>query len=118
MPVIKIWCLPKSKERKLNQIFEDIVSAVEDVTELDLKGRDSMTILFPPDMMKFGLGTVIIIEVTGLFRKPERTKAVRNRLAEKLGNALKRHFPKATVECFVNPFNPSQGFWTSIKTGQ
>lgn len=118
MPVIKVWCLPKSTERKLNKVFEDIVKAVEGVPELGLKGKQSMTVLFPPDMMKFGLGTEIIIEVTGLFEKPERTAEVRNRLAESLGKTLKRHFPKAMVECFVFPFDPSQGFWTNPRMGQ
>ncbi len=118
MPVIKVWCLPKSTERKLNQVFEGIVKAVEGVPELGLKGKHSMTVLFPPDMMKFGLGTEIIIEVTGLFKKPERTAEVRNRLAERLGKTLKEHFPKAMVECFVFPFDPKQGFWTNPRMGR
>lgn len=118
MPVIKVWCLPKSSERKLNQVFESIINAVEGVPELDLKGKHSMTVLFPPDMMKFGLGTEIIIEVTGLFEKPEQTLEVRNRLAERLGKTLKEHFPQAMVECFVHPFNPEQGFWTNPRMGR
>ncbi len=118
MPMIKIWCLPKSTERKLNQIFKDIVKTVEGIPELGLKGKHSMTVLFLPDMMKFGLGTEIIIEVTGLFEKPERTADVRNRLAEHLGWALKEHFPKAMVECFVFPFDSSQGFWTNPRMGR
>ena len=99
MPVIKVWCLPKCSERKLNQIFERIVSVTVGVRELGLKDKHSMTVLFPPDMMKFGLGTEIIVEVTGLFIKPERTEEVRNRLAERLGKTLKELFPKAMVEC-------------------
>ena len=118
MPVIKVWCLPKSTERKLNKVFGSIVKAVESVPELGLKGNKSMTVLFPPDMMKFGLGTEIIIEVTGLFKKPERTAEVRNRLAEHLGKTLKEHFPDAMVECFVFPFNPKKGFWTNPRMGR
>ena len=118
MPVIKVWCLPNSNESKLNQVFEDIVKAVESILELDLKGKDSMTVLFPPDMMKFGLGSVIIVEVTGLFEKPERTTEVRNRLAEYLGKTIIKHFPSSMVECFVFPFDVKQGFWTKIEVGQ
>lgn len=77
-----------------------------------------MTVLFPPDMMKFDLGTEIIIEVTGLFIKPERSEEVRNRLAEHLGKTLEEHFPKAMVECFVFPFDPKQGFWTNPRIGR
>jgi hypothetical protein len=118
MPVIKVWCLPKSTERKLNQVFAGIVKAVEGVPELGLKGKHSMTVLFPPDMMKFGLGTEIIIEVTGLFIKPERNDEVRNRLAGRLGMALKEYFPKAMVECLVYTFDPTQGFWMNPRMGR
>jgi hypothetical protein len=118
MPVIKIWCLPECAEEKLTQIFKSIVSAVEGVPELGLKGERSMTVLFPKDMMEYGLGTEIIIEVTGLVDKPERTREVRNRLAEQLGQVIKSNFPKAMVECYVYPFNPSLGFWTIPRMGR
>ncbi len=118
MPVIKIWCLPKCSERKLNRVFDRIVAAAVSVRELGLKDKHSMTVLFPTDMMKFGLGTEIIIEVTGLFIKPERTEEVRNRLAEQLGKTIKELFPKAMVECFVSPFDPTQGFWTNSRMGR
>jgi hypothetical protein len=118
MPVIKLWCLPKCSERKLNKVFEAVVAAVVSVRELGLKDKQSMTVLFPPDMMKFGLGTEIIIEVTGLFDKPERTDEVRQRLAEKLGKTIRELFPNAMVECFVYPFKPDQGFWTNPRMGR
>jgi hypothetical protein len=118
MPVIKVWCLPKVGERKLNQIFRGIVSAVESVSELGLKGEKDMTVLFPTDMMKYGLGTEIIVEVTGLFVKPERTDEVRQRLAQAIGTTVKGLFPKAMVECFVFPFDPTQGFWTNPRMGR
>lgn len=117
MPVIKVWCLPKCSERTLNKIHKGIVSAVESVTELGLKGECSMTVLFPFDAMKYGLGTEIVVEVTGLFVKPERTDGVRQRLAQALGITIKGLFPKAMVECFVYPFDHAQGFWMSPRMG-
>jgi MoaA/NifB/PqqE/SkfB family radical SAM enzyme len=45
MPLIKVWCLPKTGERKLKKVFEAIVKAVEEVIELGLKGQNSMTVL-------------------------------------------------------------------------
>jgi hypothetical protein len=111
MPVIKLWCLPESEEAKLNELHQSIVRAVADVPELGVRDEKDITCLFPSDMMKYGLGTEIIVEVTGLYEKPERTKEVRQRLAEGLVGAVKGHFPDTEViECFVNPFNPSQGF--------
>ncbi len=118
MLVIKVWCLPKSTEHKLTQIFKGIVKAVESVPELGLKGKYGITVLFPPDMMKFGLGSGIIIEVTGLFIESERDVEVRNRLAERLGWTLKEYFPQAMVECIVFPFDPKRGFWTNPQMGR
>lgn len=117
MPVIKLWCLPKSNEEKLQEVFDNVVYAVTSVKELGLKSQRDMTVLFPPDMMAFGLGTSIIIEVTGLFEKPERTSEVLSRLAENLGKAVKAQFSGAYVECFIYPFDPSQGFWSSPSMG-
>lgn len=112
IPIIKVWCLPKVGQRQLNKLFRSIVAAVESVTELGLKGSDSMTILFPQDMMNYGLGTVIIIEIT-LPKKPGQTAKVRQLLAESLGTTLKGHFPKAVVQCMIHQFDPKQGLWTS-----
>ncbi len=111
MPIIKLWCLPPCTEEKLRKVFNDVVYAVTSVKELDLKSMNDMTVLFPPDMMAFGLGTSIVIEVTGLFEKPERTPEVLSRLAENLGKTVNAHFYGAMVECFIYSFNPSQGFW-------
>lgn len=113
MPVIKVWCLPKMTERRLRKLHKEIVTAVVGVEELGLKNETEMTCLFPSDMMSYGLGEEVIVEVTGLFEKPERTEEVRNRLAIALGTTVKMVLPKALVECFVHPFNPKQGFWTS-----
>ncbi len=114
MPVVKVWCLPVADEPKLNELHQSIVRAVASVFELGVKDEMDITCLFPPDMMKYGLGTEIIVEVTGLFAKPERTDEVRQQLAERLGKAVKDLFPGTDlIECFVYPFNPAQGFWTS-----
>ena len=73
-----------------------------------------MTCLFPPDLMHYGLGSEIIVEVSGLFAKPERTVAVKQRLARSLGEAVKNLYPNAKVECFVSTFNQHKdGLWSS-----
>ena len=116
MPVIKIWCLPLNQnQRDLNRLHRKIVEAVTSISELGLKDEKDMTNLFVPDLMEYGLGTEIIVEISGLFEKPERTFEVLQRLAENVGKAVKGLYPKAKVECFVSTFNPKQGFWTSDK---
>ena len=113
MPVIKVWCLPKETEENLRALHKTIVAAVVDVSELGLKDENDMTVLFPPDMMTYGLGQEVIIEISGLYEKPERTDEVLNRLAANVGASFKWLYPKAKIECFVATCDPRRGFWTS-----
>jgi hypothetical protein len=115
MPVIKVWCLPPNQsEEQLNELHNSIVDAVIGIKELGLKSEKDLTNLFVPDLMRYGLGTEIIVEIDGLFVKPERTAEIRNRLAKAVGRAVERLYPKAEkIECFVRPFDPADGFSSS-----
>ncbi len=112
MPMIKVWCLPDDlTEGELREIHQDIVKAAMSVEVLGFKGEEDMLTLFPKDMMTYGLGTEIAIEVTELWDKPERTDEVRAELAKQLGEAVSKHFPTAKVMCYITPFSQRQGFW-------
>jgi len=114
MPIIKVWCLPENvEEDALQRLFWDIVPAVVGVRELGLSDEKDMTILFPPDRMRWGLGVDIIIEISGLWEKIERTEEVKKRLAKGVGEVVKKHFPNSYVECLVQTFDPKSGFWAS-----
>ncbi len=115
MPIIKVWCLPENqKEEDLRRLHQNIVAGVVSVPELGLQDEKSVTCLFIPDMMQYGLGSEIVVEVTGLFEKPERTQQVRRLLAAAIGGRVKGLYHKATVEVFVYPFSPEvSGFWKS-----
>jgi hypothetical protein len=63
--------------------------------------------------MKYGLGSEVIVEISGLFEKPERTSKVIDRLAAAVGTVVSEKFPDAKIECLVYSFNPACGFWTS-----
>jgi hypothetical protein len=119
MPVIKVSCLPKAPtqeetEAQLCKLHVLIVDAVTSVKELGLTDENDMTCVFSADQMQFGLGRDIIVEVSGLLVKAERTLEVRQRLAARLGIAVKTLYPKPKVEVFVQTFNPKvDAFWTS-----
>ncbi|HPT08545.1 MAG TPA: hypothetical protein PLE28_02525 [bacterium] len=114
MPIIKVWCLPAGQtEECLNRLHKAIVKAVVSITELGLKNENEMTCLFVPDLMSYGLGDEIIVEISGLYDKPERTEEVRQDLAKSVGSSVKELYPQAKVECFVSTFKPEQGFWVS-----
>jgi hypothetical protein len=115
MPVIKVWCLPDGlSEEQLKDLYQKIVTRTRAVEQLKL-GEKDITVLFPTDHMKFGLGEEIIVEIGNLFRKPERTDEVLNRLCRELGEMIKVEFPNAFVECTVKTINPLDGYWDSVR---
>jgi len=75
MPVNK-WCLPDIGKSRLNMLHQELVRAVKNVPVLGVTSKKDITCLFPADMMQYGLGTEIIVEVTSLYEKPEWTKEV------------------------------------------
>ena len=114
MPVIKTWCLPKMEEKELHDLHNALVAAVVSIKELGYKSEKDMTLLYPSDLMDYGLGTDIVIEVT-VFVKPVCTPTVKQRLAEALGMVIQQRILSAKrVSCFVYSFNRPSGFWTSV----
>jgi len=114
MPVIKVWCLPPNQnEEALNRLHQTIVGAVCKIRELGFRGQEDMTCLFVPDLMQYGLGGKIIIEIGGFFNKAERTPGFCQRLALSVGTSVCNLYRNARVECFVQTFDPVQGFWAS-----
>lgn len=96
--VIKVWCLPEQTEKELRSVHRVIVKAVEDVKEFGLKGEESMIVLFPTDMMKYGLGSHILVETETFFRPPSWSGGNPwRKLRDSLYNALSEIFPKAEI---------------------
>jgi hypothetical protein len=109
--VIKVWCLPKMAEDQLRQLHVKIVAAVVGITVLRLKDENDMVCLFPPDMMSYGLGEEIIIEVTHCLLGGKRA---RQDLSIALRDAVKTMFPETRViECIVSELSHEQGFATT-----
>ena len=115
MPVIKVWGLPDDlSENDLLELYEKINNVVVSVKGLNLSKED-LTILFPADRMKYGLGDEIIIEISGFFQKHAMLQSVFNRLAESVGETVKHFFSNTEkVECLVHPFNQNDAFWSSV----
>lgn len=108
MPVIKVWVADVSDN--LRDVFaKRIRKAISQIPELNLWEND-ITVIFPSETFRRDLGE-IIIEIIGLFNTPERTPEVRNLLAKKVGEAVE--IPLTKVECFILPFDQSQGFYRS-----
>lgn len=113
MPVIQVFGVPETTtELKLKNFWVDIRSVIEKIPEFGLN-QNEVSVFFPKDLLQEGLGEEIIIVVTQLFKKPERTEKARNKFAKLLGKVAKKHFPAAKIEASIYTFNPKQGFWSS-----
>jgi len=120
MPVIKVWCLPLGQsEESLNCLHQAIVTAAVSIVEIGLKDENGIICLFPSDLMEYGLGEEIVIEIGDLRRLRGRFYdnickiTVRDQFAEAVGQAVKSLYPEARVECHIEVPVASDVFWTS-----
>ena len=111
MLTIQTWCLPKLSEDELLSLHEDIVKAVISVANTGVRYERDMLNLFPADMMSYGLGDEVKIEITDIPLK--MTRQGRTWLAEAVGSATKKRLPTANVHCVVRAPNPQDGNWPS-----
>ncbi len=87
MLIIKVWCLPKLSERALRSLHKRIVKAVLEIKSLNLHSETDMVVLFPMDMMSYGLGSEILIEISGFFQE-HQSKAGYDHLTCNVGKVL------------------------------
>jgi len=115
MLIIKVWCLPVQSEEDFRNLHNKLVNALVGMKKLNLKGEKDMIVLFPADLMKYGLGEVIIVEVFGFDKELLIVENdVSQQVAEELGLAVSALYPEADVMCSVyNNFDPMFGYWTS-----
>lgn len=111
MLIVKVWCLPADQpEDVLRRLHLTIVEEVFKMRVLEVNDEDDMVVLFPPDLMKYGLGKEIVVEVSGLLEKPEITDGVCNELAFNLGARVCHFYQNSRVVCFVQTQNPNRGY--------
>ena len=60
-PVIKVWCLPNCVESAYEGLFQSIVKRL--IITGEIKTEDDLLVLFPPDLMRYGLGREIFVEI-------------------------------------------------------
>ncbi|MES2224669.1 MAG: hypothetical protein V4478_01640 [Patescibacteria group bacterium] len=77
------------------------------IEQFGVKNPNEVMIVFPSDIMQYGLGEYIIIEVSGLTaRRENEDKWIYNALAKKLAQKVQEHFPAAIqVKCMASMFN-------------
>ncbi len=117
MLTIKTWCLPNGlSEKELNDLHNAMVAAVISIPKTGVKNESMMLNLFPSDMMSYGLGNEISIEITKVPVSCDRH--ILNKLARAVGVVVRKAFPNARVECEALPFNTAAGFFSAISEQQ
>ncbi len=116
MLVVKVWCLPVQTEEQLQELHQSIVKALKDTQELKVKDEKDIMVLFPSDMMKYGLGQDILIEISGshLFLA-SNIDFLGVRLTKGVGVVVQRHFPDAKIQCDLHNMR-AESSWFSGKT--
>lgn len=113
MPIIKIYGIgPETEEETLIELIRlryRIRRRVAEIKELSLR-TEQVTVFFIPDLLTTGRtvrpGDEVIAFVEGLFKTPQRTKEVQEKLAETVVELIREFFPEVYVECLVNSFDP------------
>ena len=101
-------------------LAKELRAVVLRVKELNLKSESAVSVSFPADALAVNQDEPVIVTVSLLFDKPERTLEIRRRLAEEIFDVVKRFFQSFTpggvehraggrpVEVAVlPPFNPA-----------
>ncbi len=117
MPAIIVFGIPK--ELKNTEVLKklllyDIPNAVVSIEELGLE-VSQVSVFCPQDALAEGLGEELIAFVQMLTDKPERTKEVKDRLADAVGKVLAifagAHIPQCElVEVKTETICPDEGF--------
>lgn len=109
MPVLTVYGISeKATQERLSSFILGLRQAVSSVKELKLIA-DQVSCFLPCDRFTAFRGEEIIIYVTSLLKKPERTPKVQDALARELVNITRTFFPDtALIECFVHTVSRSE----------
>ncbi len=110
MLTVKVYNLPQTGEDELMELHKAIVGSVRSIPQLGIEDQGQMMTLFPKDMMYFGSGNTILVEITELASKKFFTYS--DTLAKNVGEAVSRHFTTAQVVCRAqNIVCTEGGYW-------
>jgi len=98
-PVVKVWCLPEITEKELRNLFREIVTALCSIESLGIDNETDLIVLFPKDMMKYGLGTEIVVEMTDFFCHGLNYESVFQNATDSIVALLKNLYPDTHIQC-------------------
>jgi hypothetical protein len=115
MPIVTVSGIP-AETPNLQELRAAIRRAIANVEELGLTEKQ-VTVFFPTDLLPSDTCELVAI-VCGLFKRPERTQKVRQRVANTVGYeirnfAMRNAIPYLLIEVLLTPpFIQENGFWS------
>jgi len=110
IPTLEFKCLPKLSQKKLLKIHESVVKVMASFPETEIKDENGQLNLFQADLMKYGLGKEIKIEISDL---PQSCKNILKTIIASVGDAVSIMFPDANIYCKAECCNPKAAYWSS-----
>ncbi len=116
MPVVTVYGVPpETPVQQLEKMINDLQFMIAGAKTMNIEPSD-VSVFFPSDLVRNGLGEEIIVFISGIYNKPERTQQVLRMVARRVGDIIKRsYFPNAMVEVFAQPVD-SVLCWSSQET--
>ncbi|MCX6754940.1 MAG: hypothetical protein NT068_00145 [Candidatus Nomurabacteria bacterium] len=114
MPVIKIFRSVKDqKDTQISELKQEIKEVVVKIEALNLKEKNDVIVLFPYEASAVfeGEQEEIVVEISNLFNKKERTKEVIDKLLYNVGQLVEDYFPNARVQCTAESIDSTKNFY-------
>lgn len=99
MLAIKVFGLPRLQEPEYKRLHTDLVAATMSIESFGVKDELDMMVWFPPDLMTYGLGYDLWVELTEAGR-PQPAE-IQHRLYVLMVEALRKAVPKVINIAFV-----------------
>lgn len=113
MIVVKVWGLPMLGGNKLKEIFKEVVESLSSVWDTGVQNERDVLILFPTDMMVYGLGMEVLVEIDG-HSTNHLTVSQEELVTGGVGRVIKKHVPDANVAVVISTFNErNRAMWAS-----
>ena len=104
--IVKVWCLAEKEEAELKEIHKSIVSVLTGRKRIGVRNQRDLLVLFPPDLMSYGLGSEILIEVTFIQELRHETQEVFDGVSYALEDFIDNFYHMDTrVACLVESFD-------------
>jgi hypothetical protein len=103
LKIIVSLLAPTDNEKMLRELHQEIVAAAAGIAGLKINGEDDLLVLFPPDLMRHGIGKELFVEIGQFGAVPRLDTDGQRHLCVAVGHAVKAKRPGAKVRCAIDP---------------